>query len=1116
VLLILICGTTPVVAGYSVPVDTVNGISGFLNTTIPSNSTIDTYNAHEWQNITVYAFNSSGTGTLSAGCVSDEVQAPSAPTLQTLNCTCGDICVNTSGWWRDRGAFNASGTPIQAAVDAASSGETICVAAGSYTENVNVDKHLTLAGEGADVVTVTAASADGSVFCVTADYVNIFEFYVTGAIGSGNAGIYLNGSQYCNISDNNVSGNDCGIYLKNSGGPPEMHSGSYAWYSHDDYGDQDTTLNRTFNLTGVTRANLTFWHWYHTEYGYDGGRVEVNNGAGWAPITPEGGYPDSSYWGDDYSGQSDGWQQATFNLTEYAGQSINMRFRYAGDGSVNYIGWYIDDISISEIGFFDDVESGMGDWIASSAQGSTWSISTSVGSSRYNMLTGNTVDSNNDIGILLDSSSNNTLLNNTATSNSDGIFRSSSSYNTLASNTADSNTDYGIYMWTSSGNTIYNNHFNNACDDGSNIWNTTPTTGTNIIGGSWLGGNHWSDYAGADTNGDGLGDTLTPYNSSSNISNGGDYHPLVQAAAIYTPPDPMTLANTTGNFWVNHTWSAGAGKVTDSYNVSVNGVWYNTTTDTFLNDTCAAHAWQNITVYAWNSSTGTLSTGSISQNTQIPNNPVTTTNTSDWYGGGGANVYVDYDATDADSDTPTFSCNRTDLFTDFDTANGTGNWTATLGTYCVDFGVSDGWGSTSNHTMTIIVNGTAPPVIHSVLLDPAVVAPNGSINVTVTATDESGIASVTADGVALTLVVNDTYVGTITATSTPGTYNVTVVATDNSTNSNNVTDDSATYTVLEPVYPTIISIEDVAIRQGETKTVPITVFDVVDMGGCEINFIYDPTVVYVTDVARGDLNFSFEYNINNGSGWMRANALDVYGQSGNVTFAYLTLAAVGNKSDVSEMEFEYSRLLDASFGEIAHIRDNGTFSILPNVLPEVTNVSGAPGTILYDNGRPRTPGTNITSLSAYVTDADGNITAVTINLSSIGGSPAQPMEPVSGDLWEVTTNATEVAAAINAPDFTHQLAITATDDDGGINDSVSIELTVLKRGDVNGDGLVDRMDADHISRYLAGLEPEASNPPVVLAGDVIGDAGDPAGNGIVDLMDALYIARYTSGMVGEP
>jgi len=233
-----------------------------------------------------------------------------------------------------------------------------------------------------------------------------------------------------------------------------------------------------------------------------------------------------------------------------------------------------------------------------------------------------------------------------------------------------------------------------------------------------------------------------------------------------------------------------------------------------------------------------------------------------------------------------------------------------------------------------------------------------------------------------------------------------------------------------------------------------------------------------------------------------------------VTFAYVTLTAVGKKGDTSEMEFEDSRLIDASFKKIIHIKRNGTFSILPNVLPDVTNVSRTPDTILYDNGRPRTPGTNITSLSAYMTDTDGSITAVTINLSSIGGSPIQPMEHVSGDLWTVTTNATEVA--INAPDFTHQLTINATDNDGGFNDSVSIELTVLKRGDVNRDGLVDEMDVDYISNYVVGLEPEASNPPGVLAGDVTGEAGCPMGDGVVDMLDALYIAKYTSGRVGEP
>ncbi len=145
-----------------------------------------------------------------------------------------------------------------------------------------------------------------------------------------------------------------------------------------------------------------------------------------------------------------------------------------------------------------------------------------------------------------------------------------------------------------------------------------------------------------------------------------------------------------------------------------------------------------------------------------------------------------------------------------------------------------------------------------------------------------------------------------------------------------------------------------------------------------------------------------------------------------------------------------------------------------------------------------------------MTDTDGNVTEVTIDLSSIGGLSDQSMKHVSGDMWAVITNATEVA--INVPDFINQLTITATDNDGGISDPVSLELTVLKRGDVNGDGFINRMDADYLSRYLAGLEPEVS----MLVGDVVGEAGDPVGDGVVDLMDALYLAKYTEGMVEEP
>lgn len=69
--------------------------------------------------------------------------------------------------------------------------------------------------------------------------------------------------------------------------------------------------------------------------------------------------------------------------------------------------------------------------------------------------------------------------------------------------------------------TIYNNEFVNGSSldyvGGRILWNISKTSGTNIIGGPYLGGNYWSNYSGFDTDGDGIGDTNVPHGPGDNL-----------------------------------------------------------------------------------------------------------------------------------------------------------------------------------------------------------------------------------------------------------------------------------------------------------------------------------------------------------------------------------------------------------------------------------------------------------------------------------------------------------------------------------------------------------------------------------------------------------------------
>jgi hypothetical protein len=121
-------------------------------------------------------------------------------------------------------------------------------------------------------------------------------------------------------------------------GPWAAWSGERVWatdlsgyYSN---GADASLVSPPFFISESGSPRFEFFSWFVSENMDDFGRVEVTTDAGMTWTTLE-----------TFTGYIGGYYSPSYDLNAYAGQSIQIRFRFTSDGSVWNYGWYIDDFS---------------------------------------------------------------------------------------------------------------------------------------------------------------------------------------------------------------------------------------------------------------------------------------------------------------------------------------------------------------------------------------------------------------------------------------------------------------------------------------------------------------------------------------------------------------------------------------------------------------------------------------------------------------------------------------------------------------------------------------------------------------------------------------------------
>lgn len=150
--------------------------------------------------------------------------------------------------------------------------------------------------------------------------------------------------------------------------PRDAYSGDYAFWSNKG-NESDITLTREFDFTNASGPiTLSYQTWFDIEKDWDYLYLEAStDGENWEILTTPSGTdsdPSGQSYGWAYTGQTGDWIQEEIDLSQFAGQKVQIRFEYITDALVNGEGFLLDDIRVEAINYTSDFEADEGGWEA--------------------------------------------------------------------------------------------------------------------------------------------------------------------------------------------------------------------------------------------------------------------------------------------------------------------------------------------------------------------------------------------------------------------------------------------------------------------------------------------------------------------------------------------------------------------------------------------------------------------------------------------------------------------------------------------------------------------------------------------------------------------------------